>query len=121
MNCSWAATDRRTCWMNPPYSRGASAQAVDKFLHEYDYGSFDEAVVLMNASCDANWCQRLLNACTAFCLTNHRISFENTDGKSKNGNTKGQIFFYFGPGSEKFVRVFAEQGAVFRTGVLPRV
>jgi phage N-6-adenine-methyltransferase len=111
----WSHPDQRTCWMNPPYSRGLSSQAVDRFLDQYDYGAFDQAVVLMNASTDTNWFHRLAKACSAFCLTNFRIAFENTDGKSKSGNTKGQVFFYFGPDPSNFKKVFAPYGIVLDT------
>lgn len=111
----WSHPDQRTCWMNPPYSRGMSSQAVDRFLDQYDYGAFDQAVVLMNASTDTNWFHRLAKASSAFCLTNFRIAFENTDGKSKSGNTKGQVFFYFGPEPDRFKKVFSPYGIVLDT------
>lgn len=111
----WAHPDQRTCWMNPPYSRGMSSLAVDRFLDQFDYGAFDQAIVLMNASTDTNWFHRLAKACSAFCLTNFRIAFENTDGKSKSGNTKGQVFFYFGPDPTSFKKVFAPYGIVLDT------
>jgi len=115
LSAPWSATDQRTCWMNPPYSRGMSSQAVDRFLDQYDYGAFDQAIVLMNASTDTNWFHRLAKSCSAFCLTNFRIAFDNTDGKSKSNNTKGQVFFYFGPDPKNFKRVFARYGIVLDT------
>ncbi len=106
--------------MNPPYSRGASAQAVDKFLEQYDYGSFEEGIVLMNASTDTNWFQRMWKVASAVCLTNHRIAFEASDGKASSGNTKGQVFFYFGKNPAKFISVFEgnDVGVTVKTGNL---
>jgi phage N-6-adenine-methyltransferase len=115
LTAPWSATNQRTCWMNPPYSRGMSSQAVDRFLDQYDYGAFDQAVVLMNASTDTNWFHRLAKACSAFCLTNFRIAFDNTDGKAKSNNTKGQVFFYFGADPTTFKRIFAPYGIVLDT------
>jgi phage N-6-adenine-methyltransferase len=113
--CSWAHPETRTCWMNPPYSRGASSMAVDKFLDEYDHGSFDEAIVLMNASTDTNWYQRMMRVCNAIAFTGFRISFENNDGKTKSGNTKGQVFFYFGQNEAKFMKDFGPLGCALST------
>ena len=111
----WSDTDQRTCWMNPPYSRGMSGRSVDRFLDQYDYGAFDQAVVLMNASTDTNWFHRLAKTCTALCFTNFRIAFDNTDGKTKSNNTKGQVFFYFGKNPETFKDVFSAYGIVLDT------
>lgn len=115
LTAPWADTNQRTCWMNPPYSRGLSSQAVDRFLEQYDYGAFDQAIVLMNASTDTNWFHRLAKTCAALCLTNFRIAFDNTDGKTKSNNTKGQVFFYFGRDPSKFKEVFAAYGIVLDT------
>jgi hypothetical protein len=109
---SWADPETRTVWMNPPYTKGASSRVVDKFIEEYDYGSFDEAIVLMNSSTDTNWCQRLMKLSTALCFTQGRISFLSNDGKKSTGNTKGQIFFYIGPNIDLFQDIFEPIGLV---------
>ena len=114
----WADPETRTVWMNPPYSKGASSNAVDKFLEEYDHGSFDEGVVLMNASTDTNWFHRMINVASAVCLTKGRIAFEDAGGKSSAGNTKGQVFFYFGKNTSRFHKEFEGYGYVFNTGVV---
>lgn len=118
MGREWADPATRNVWMNPPYSKGASSKAVDKFLDEYDVGSFDQAIVLMNASTDTNWFHRLGTVASAICLTKGRISFIGTGGKATSGNTKGQVFFYFGKQVDKFDAVFSQHGMVLKTGVL---
>lgn len=119
MNRDWSSatpTDRSSSvWMNPPYSRGASSKAVDKFLEEYDHGSFESAVVLMNSSTDTHWFHRLLRVASAVCFTEGRISFEDAGGKTSSSNTKGQVFFYFGKDVDKFKSVFSCHGAVLST------
>lgn len=114
----WADPDTKTVWMNPPYSKGASSLAVDKFLEEFDHGSFDEGIVLMNASTDTNWFHRMVIVAAAVCLTKGRISFEDAGGKSSAGNTKGQVFFYFGKNVKRFSDEFEAYGFIFKTGVV---
>jgi phage N-6-adenine-methyltransferase len=109
---SWADPEQRTVWMNPPYGAGSSSKAVDKFIEEYNYGSFDEAIVLMNSSTDTNWFHRLATLCSAICFTKGRISFIDGGGKKSSGNTKGQVFFYIGRDIEKFRAVFSNYGLI---------
>ena len=114
----WAKPDIRTCWMNPPYSKGASSKAVDKFLEQFDHGAFDQAIVLMNSSTDTNWFHRLANVANAVCFTKGRISFIGSGGKKSSGNTKGQVFFYFGSRAKTFEKTFKEHGLVLMTGTV---
>lgn len=116
--CDWASPKTRTCWMNPPYSRGLSSKAVEKFIEQYDYGAFDQAVVLMNASTDTAWFHRMSGVASALCLTRGRISFVGAGNKVASGNTKGQVFFYAGKNVDKFSKVFGEFGLVLMTGVI---
>lgn len=97
-------------WMNPPYSRGVCAKSVETFIGEYQNGAFKRGIVLVNNATEAKWFQALLLHCTAVCLTDHRISFWNEDGKAKSGNTRGQAFFYFGEEPELFVKEFDQWG-----------
>ena len=110
--CSWADPETRTVWMNPPYSAGLSSKAVDKFIEEFNYGSFDKAIVLMNSSTDTNWFHRMATICSALCFTKGRISFIADDGKKSSGNTKGQVFFYIGRDIERFRSVFSVYGLI---------
>ena len=113
LELSWANPETRTVWMNPPYSRGMSSLAVDKFIDEFNYGSFDQAIVLMNSSTDTNWFHRLALVCTALCFTKGRIAFIDGDGgKRSSGNTKGQVFFYFGKNIGRFRSVFSKFGLI---------
>lgn len=112
LNVTWADPETRTVWMNPPYSRGMSSLAVDKFIDELNYGSFDTAIVLMNSSTDTNWFHRMATISSAICFTKGRIAFISTDGKKSSGNTKGQVFFYIGRDVEKFRKVFCIYGLI---------
>lgn len=91
--CEWPKV--RTAFMNPPYSSPLCAQSVDRFLKEFEAGTFQRGIVLVNNASDTRWFARLADACHAMCFTDHRIAFENVDGKRVSGNTRGQTFFYF--------------------------
>lgn len=101
---------RRSVFMNPPYGRGLCPLAVGKFCEQYKLGAFSTAVVLVNNATETRWFQDLLERASAVCFVNHRISFWNADGKSVSGNTRGQVFFYFGRSARQFKAVFGELG-----------
>jgi len=114
--CEWPNV--RSVWMNPPYSRNASSMAVEKFIKEYENGSFKEAIVLMNSSTDTRWFDRLNGVASMVCFTRGRIAFEDTEGKKSSGNTKGQVFFYIGENTNAFYSVFNEIGNMYFTGAV---
>lgn len=87
--------NRKTCFMNPPYSNPLMRDAVERFVGEFEKGSFTTGIVLCNAGTDTRWWKLLASRCRMLCLTDHRISFVTDDGKRKSGNTKGQAFFFF--------------------------
>lgn len=105
-------------WMNPPYSRGVLPLAVERFISEHKKCNFDQAIVLLNSATDTQWYHDMMAAADAFCITKGRISFDNVDGKSKSGNTKGQVFFYFGKAVQQFADNFRAFGIVMTTEVL---
>jgi len=114
----WKTDGVKTVWMNPPYSRGMSDAAVDKLIEQYDLGAFAQAVVLMNSSTDVKWFDRLLNASKAVAFTRGRIAFVDSGGKKSSGNTKGQVFFYFGNRVKSFNKVFSAHCNVLMTGTV---
>lgn len=99
-------------WMNPPYSAGMVTRAIETFLENLSAGHVYQAVVLVNNSTDTQWFKAIRERSSAVCFTHHRISFESPDGKRVSGNTRGQVFFYFGPESraEAFVKEFSRFG-----------
>jgi len=104
----WAAS---TVFMNPPYGGALIGKAVARFLEQRERHGFT-AVVLVNNATETRWFQSLLWAADAICFVNRRISFWNADGKSVSGNTRGQVFFYFGPDARGFEAVFGPVGVV---------
>ena len=99
-------------WMNPPYSSGLIARAVDVFLDNLNAGNIEQAIVLIDNATDTQWFRALRERGAAACFTHHRISFESPDGKRVSGNTRGQIFLYFGQESraEAFIVEFSKFG-----------
>lgn len=106
---SWRA---KSVWMNPPYSAALCYQAAEKFAAEFKAGKIGSGIVLVNNATETRAFRRLLGACSGVCFTNHRISFWNADGKPISGNTRGQVFFYFGDDPEAFARLFRKFGPV---------
>jgi hypothetical protein len=100
-------------WMNPPYGRGLINASVNTFIYYWDLGVIENAVVLVNNATETTWFQKLANRSCAICLPDKRIAFENFDGKSdKSGNTRGQIFLYFGQEVKCFRGVFSKIGVI---------
>jgi phage N-6-adenine-methyltransferase len=104
----------QTVFMNPPYSAGLCARAVNRFVDQFLTKHFEEGVVLVNNATDTRWFNQLVKNCTAICFTDHRISFWNADHKNVSGNTRGQAFFYFGENPDTFTNVFSSHGFVVK-------
>lgn len=110
LDVDWLAN---TVWMNPPYGPLCTA-ATDKFIEQFTKKNFTEGIILVNNSTDTKWFKRLAEHATAWCFTDHRIGFNAPDGKSLGGNTRGQVFIYFGPNIPKFKQVFTQHGLVLQ-------
>ncbi len=111
----WFA-DQGRVFMNPPYGRKIIDASTNIFLANWANESITQAVVLVNNATETKWFHTLLRSSSAICLPDSRIAFETNDGKNVSGNTRGQVFFYFGHCTEKFKVVFDRIGAVLLTG-----
>jgi len=106
----------KNVWMNPPYSRGVCAMAVDKLVLEFNDRRVENAVALTNNATDTKWFKVLAGAAAAVCFTDHRIAFWNLDCKKVSGNTRGQTFHLLTRSSsvaERFAEEFRKYGLVF--------
>lgn len=110
----WDVCEKARVFMNPPYSAGLCAQAVNRFLNQLESKRFAEGIVLVNNATDTRWFAALFKKCNSICFTDHRISFWNSDGKSISGNTRGQAFIYFGPSTDRFKAIFEKHGYVMK-------
>jgi hypothetical protein len=111
-----------TCFMNPPYTGGLVLDAAQRFTAAFRARRFRKGVVLVNNATDTRFFHLLLKEAAAVCFTDHRIAFENVDGKRISGNTRGQAFFYFHHGRDRaagiraFAAAFQPFGPVLRCG-----
>jgi len=105
-------TQPGSIFMNPPYSRQLINASIDLFIEYWTSDKVSEAIVLVNNATETKWFQRLLEHSHAICLVKKRIAFENKDGKHVSGNTRGQVFLYYGNDIEKFKLHFGECGSV---------
>jgi ParB family chromosome partitioning protein len=99
-------------FMNPPFSTPLMSPAVEAFLRALDEGDIAQAIVLVNNATETRWFRRLRQSSYAICFPTHRIAFLAPDGKSVKGNTRGQVFFYYGTaaGSQRFIEHFQAFG-----------
>jgi len=104
--------DQGRVFMNPPYTRKIIDAAAEVFLEQLMLEKITQGIVLVNNATETRWFQSLLRHCDAMCLPARRIAFENVDGKHVSGNTRGQVFMYFGHRSIKFNKVFSQIGFV---------
>lgn len=104
--------DQGRVFMNPPYGRKLIDAAVDIFLTNLANESISQAIVLVNNATETRWFHLLLSYANAICFPDRRIAFETHDGKHVSGNTRGQVFFYFGHKNNRFEDVFGKIGAV---------
>lgn len=104
--------EQGTVFMNPPYGRKMIDASVDIFLANVKSKSIAQAVVLVNNATETKWFQSLLRYAPILCMPGRRIAFETEDGKHVSGNTRGQVFFYFGQRVQRFKKVFGQIGAI---------
>lgn len=107
-----------SAWMNPPYSAKLCKHAIARWCEEYQKGTFSTGIVLVNNATETKWFFQLMGLASAVCFTNHRIAFENVDGKHRSGNTRGQVFLYFGQDIAKFATAFKKHGFITRISEL---
>lgn len=108
----WNVQAHCRVFMNPPYSAGLCARAIARFLQQWELKHFAEGIVLVNNATDTKWFKALAEKSTALCFTDHRISFWNADKKNISGNTRGQVFAYFGKNPQGFQAAFGQHGLI---------
>lgn len=102
-------------FLNPPYgknagnSKGNQALWSDRLITEYLLFKVEQAILLVNASTDCKWFQRLWNY--PICFTDHRVKFYTPNGTGESP-TMGSALVYFGPNGDRFDDVFSQFGAV---------
>jgi ParB family transcriptional regulator, chromosome partitioning protein len=107
---SWHAA---SIWLNPPYC-GEQARWVNKLVAEYEDGSVEQAILLVNAATETAWFQQLYRY--TICFVRGRIHFKSPNG-GKDWPVFGSAFIYFGKDDTRFVRTFSRFGAIVRSVV----
>jgi len=100
-------------WMNPPYSRAASAFA-DKLVAEYGGGAITEAVALFNAnSMTSLWFDCIYSRASALLVTRGRLQFVPGDpGQASSSPSTGSVIAYFGSRPDRFADEFRKHGTI---------
>ena len=101
-----------TVFMNPPYGRNLIKPSVEIFIKKLHANAISQAIVLVNNATETKWFQLLLENASSVCFAKKRISFNSPDGKHVSGNTRGQVFFYFGKETTNFESSFKDVGIV---------
>lgn len=109
---SWCNHGKVTVFMNPPYGKKILKPAIGTFLSAWFDGQISQAIVLVNNATETQWFQSLAQECDSMCLVAKRIAFYNLDGKECSGNTRGQIFLYFGHDKKRFKAEFSPIGVI---------
>lgn len=108
----WPAV--RCVWVNPPYGKGLIDPCVNRLISEYEAGTYQTGIVLINNATETRWFQALTRICIGGCMIYKRIQFIDGKGDQKiNQNTRGQIALYIGDEQERFNEAFRPLGRCF--------
>ena len=101
-------------FLNPPYSRGAIDQFIDKLIEGCNsFSGVYEYITLTNLASSPKWAQKLITLADSICFPDHRIAFIQEDTmQPKKGNNRDQMFTYCGHNKNKFKEVFSRIGTV---------
>lgn len=97
-------------WLNPPYGSGIVDRFAEKLVGSLE--GISHCIALVNNATETKWFQLLANHSSAICFPATRIRFLDSTGEPKGSPLQGQVFFYFGPSAESFLKVFNRFGFV---------
>ena len=103
---------RGRVWLNPPYMQPDISNFMDKMVEEVRLENTSQAIMLTHNYTDTTWFHAGVSVAAAICFTRGRISFMNADRSTAGPPTCGQAFFYFGPGTKAFHKIFSSVGFV---------
>lgn len=105
---------RGRVWLNPPYGKVGNDSAAGIWLArlrgEFRAGRVSAGIALVNASTSEAWFQPAWDG--VVCFTDHRIRFNDEQGRPSGQPTKGNAFVYYGPGTDAFTTAFSRFGRV---------
>lgn len=102
-------------FMNPPYGKtsdgdSAAEMFCAKALAEYDTGTIESAIILVNSLHSQAWQAQLYDQ--PICLVDHRIQFISGDGEENKNPTTQNMFVYLGREPERFAAAYSRFGYV---------
>lgn len=107
---SWAGC----VWLNPPYGQPLIADFAKKLIEEWQSGSIEHAIALVNNATETAWFQMLLSEASAVCLKAGRIKFLDASGQPANTPLQGQAFVYYGSNVKGFIAEFSKHGSCLK-------
>ncbi len=100
-------------FMNPPYSRPAVEQFVDRAVRAITSSEITQFIGLTNNATDTDWFHSLCGACGLVCIPNGRLKFYNNSNETL-GARQGQALFYWGKNEKSFIDRFSDIGLMLR-------
>jgi DNA N-6-adenine-methyltransferase (Dam) len=97
-----------TIWGNPPYSQ--ITPFTNKLLDAWAAQQFQQCCWLTKSDNRTKWYQRMVKACTLFCLIEGGLVFEND--RNGSGSFFGSTVFYFGDQPQQFAQAYQSLGTV---------
>jgi phage N-6-adenine-methyltransferase len=102
----------RTVFLNPPHDRMSPITPwIDKLLSAFRSGNVQEALLLVDASTETQWFEKLY--AFPLCFVRGRINFVSGEGIKTNGQIQGSVFVYLGQHTDTFLRVFEKIGRIY--------
>ncbi len=106
----------KTLYLNCPFGKTGNTSNVElwleKLFDEYSAGNFEEAMVIVNATPDREWFQRLWDCWICFLYKRVRFWRPEALGGKANQPTHGNVFAYLGPDATKFAEKLEKHGRI---------
>lgn len=113
----------KSMWLNPPYGKtdATSNQELwtNKLVNLYEVGVISEAILLVTASTEVMWFQKLWNYPICFSVRRDRVRFFSPTGSTLE-HPHGTVFVYFGPNESRFIEVFSQFGRIAKAIDTPK-
>ncbi|HTI14157.1 MAG TPA: DNA N-6-adenine-methyltransferase [Dictyobacter sp.] len=102
-------------WLNAPFSE--QAIWTQKAVREYEHGSLQQIILLLQAATERVWFQPLYTY--PICFANHQIMFNRPNAEPYH-IYHGICFVYLGANEAKFIEVFSQFGHIVKAIDTPK-
>ena len=100
-------------FLNPPYSHPETTNFINRAITVIGKRECTQIICLTNNATDTTWFHALLHASKIICLPKTRLKFYNSNAETL-GARQGQVLFYWGDESQKFIDQFSTIGACLK-------